>query len=96
MSIVTICGFHIIDPYLDMIGPSLFIFYISDVPESLWSSFCVIDDDPIVYLIITSDADGEYLQRDLTNLAPWEAKWKHAFTQTNEMLKAWTEKVNHD
>jgi hypothetical protein len=59
--------------------PSLFLFYINDMPEGIRSRVKLFADDTIVYLTITSDTDADYLQEDLDKLAEWEEKWKMAF-----------------
>ena len=56
--------------------PSLFLFYINDMPEGIRSRVRLFADDTIVYLTITSDTDADYLQEDLDKLAEWEGKWK--------------------
>ena len=66
-------------PQGSVIGPSLFLFYINDMPEGIRSRVRLFADDTIVYLTITSDTDADYLQEDLDKLAEWEGKWKMAF-----------------
>jgi hypothetical protein len=65
-------------PQGSVLEPSLFLFYINDMPEGIRSRVRLFADDTIVYLTITSDTDVEYLQ-DLDKLAEWEGKWKMAF-----------------
>ena len=66
-------------PQGSVIGPSLFLLYINDMPEGIRSRVRHFADDTIVYLTITSDTDADYLQEDLEKLAEWEGKWKMAF-----------------
>jgi hypothetical protein len=66
-------------PEGSVFGPSLFLFYINDMPEGICSRVRLFADDTIVYLTITSDTDADYLQEDLEKLAEWEGKWKMAF-----------------
>ena len=66
-----------------VLGPSLFIFYINDMPEGIPSRVRLFAYDTIVYLTITSDTDADYLQEDLDKLAEWEGKWPS--TQTSVM-----------
>ena len=66
-------------PQGSVLGPSLFLFYINDMPEGLRSRVRLFADDTIVYLTITSDVDADHLQEDLNKLAEWEGKWKMAF-----------------
>jgi hypothetical protein len=66
-------------PQGSVLGPSLFLLYINDMPEGIRSRVRHFADDTIVYLTITSDTDADYLQEDLDKLAEWEGKWKMAF-----------------
>ena len=55
-----------------VLGPSLFLFYINDLPNSLVSNIRFFADDTVVYLTIHSDSDTHVLQNDLGKLADWE------------------------
>ncbi len=66
-------------PPKDPSSPSLFTFYINDIPLNLTSKVRLFADDTVVYLTISSDADAKILQEDLDKLATWETKWKMAF-----------------
>ncbi len=55
-------------PQGSVIGPSLFIFYINDLPQNISSKVRLFADDTIVYMIISTDDDGESLQKDLDRL----------------------------
>ena len=57
------------------IGPSLFLFYVNDMPEGLTSTVRLFTDDTIAYIAITSDADTNTLQKDLDKLAEWQGAW---------------------
>ena len=60
-------------------GPSLFLYYINDMPENIKSTVRLFADDAIVYLTITSDVDRVHLQEDLDRIAHWEQTWKMSF-----------------
>ena len=66
-------------PQGSVLGPSLFLFYINDLPDNLHSTVRLFADDTIVYLTISSETDCQTLQNDLDKLALWETKWKMEF-----------------
>ena len=66
-------------PQGSVLGPSLFLFYINDLPDNLNSTVRLFADNIIVYLTITSQKDCQTLQDDLTKLAIWEDLWKMEF-----------------
>ena len=68
-------------PQGSVLGPSLFLYYINDMPEGLSSSSTVrlFADDIVVYMAITSDIDAEKLQDGLNKLAEWEIRWLMKF-----------------
>jgi hypothetical protein len=49
-----------------VLGPSLFLFYINDMPDGIQSIVRLFDDDTIAYVTISSDADAANLQQSLT------------------------------
>ena len=57
-----------------MLGPSLFLFYINDMPSGLKSTVRLFADDTIAYLTIASENDALALQTDLNKLSIWEKK----------------------
>jgi hypothetical protein len=66
-------------PQGSVLGPSLFLFYINDMPHGIVSKIRLFADDTIVYLTVASDADSGVLQTDLDRLANWEQKWNMQF-----------------
>ena len=60
-------------------GPSLFLFYINDLPEGLNYTARLFADDTITYLVIVTKKDCHSLQKDLDKLADWEIIWKMEF-----------------
>ena len=66
-------------PQGSVLGPSLFLVYINDLPDQVISTSPLFADDTTVYRGITSDADTIILQSDLDALHEWEVKWDMSF-----------------
>ena len=66
-------------PQGSVLGPSLFLLYINDIPTGIDSTVRLFADDTVVYLTISSDKDCSVLQADLAKLQEWETRWKMAF-----------------
>jgi hypothetical protein len=66
-------------PQCSVLGPSLFLLHIKDMPEGITSKVRLFADDTIAYLTISSDQDTRTLQSDLDKLAKWETSWLMAF-----------------
>ena len=66
-------------PQGSVLGPSLFLFYINDMPCGMNSTVRLFADDTIAYLAVTSKTDALNLQSDLNKLGIWEKKWKMEF-----------------
>ena len=62
-----------------VIGPCLFLYYISDLPAKLHSSVRLFADDTIAYLAIRSHEDADLLQEDLVTLSAREEQWRMKF-----------------
>ena len=66
-------------PQGSVLGPSLILYYVNDIPAGFDSTMRLFTDDTIAYLVIKSNSDTINLQRDIDELAQWEELWKMAF-----------------
>ncbi len=67
------------EPQGSVLGPSLFLYYINDLPEGLGSKVRLFADDTVIYMAIKWETDAKDLQSDLDKLVAWESKWKMKF-----------------
>ena len=66
-------------PQGSVLGPSLFLLYINDLPEPLSASTRLFADDTAVYKVRNSSDDSSDLQNDLRLLEDWERTWEMSF-----------------
>ena len=66
-------------PQGSVLGPTLFLAFINDLPLHVQSSARLFADDCVIYREINSVADSLLLQQDLHSLAEWERQWGMSF-----------------
>ena len=66
-------------PQGSVLGPTLFLLFINDLPTGLTSTARLFADDTACHMRVYSPSDQEELQEDLNKLATWEEKWKMCF-----------------
>ena len=62
-------------PQGSVLGPTMFIIYINDLPDIVQSEVFLFADDTKIFRQIQSDQDMEILQQDLNALCEWSRKW---------------------
>ena len=62
-----------------MLGPTLFIYFINDLPDSTDQIVRLFADDSKVYSEIRSEDDCKNLQKGIDNLVEWSNLWLMKF-----------------
>ena len=66
-------------PERTLLGPLLFLIYISNLPGNIHSTVRLFADDCVLYREINNQLDSAELQKDLDELTKWEHDWQMHF-----------------
>ena len=66
-------------PQGSVLGPTLFVIYINDLPETVKTYVKIFADDTKIFNAINSSEDNDMLQEDISNLVNWSKKWQLPF-----------------
>ena len=66
-------------PQGSVLGPTLFVMFINDMPDAITSLSKMFADDAKVFRQIENRADIATLQKDLDHLTDWSLKWQMNF-----------------
>ena len=62
-------------PHGSVIGPTLFLCYLNDMPLQIKNELKLFADDAKLFTLVDSRSDCESLQNDLNALTDWSKKW---------------------
>ncbi|MES9905973.1 MAG: reverse transcriptase family protein [Sedimenticola sp.] len=63
-------------PQGSVLGPTLFLVYINDMPETIQSTMKLFADDSKIYRSISRDSTVNILQTDLDRVCEWSDRWQ--------------------
>ena len=69
-------------PQGSILGPTLFLLYINDLPDHVHSQIKLFADDTKIYRNIFNISDCHSLQNDLAAMAEWSRQWLLSFNET--------------
>ena len=84
-------------PQGSVLGPTLFVIFINDMPDEIDSVCQLFADDAKIFRGIKSSNDIYTLQEDLDKLAAWSEKWQLAFNiEKCKSLHVGVKNVHHE
>ena len=66
-------------PQGSVLGPTLFILYINDMPGTVTSTVKIFADDTKIYRPVRTQEDRQQLQTELDAVSDWSLKWQMPF-----------------
>ena len=84
-------------PQGSVIGPTLFLLFINDLPDRIASKVQIFADDSKIYRHIHSPVDVHQLQEDLQEVERWSLEWKLRYnTSKCQTLRIGTKNMQSD
>jgi hypothetical protein len=66
-------------PQGSVLGPTLFLIYINDLPQSVTCNVSLYADDTLIYSEVNSIRDAQLFQENINALQEWSVRWKMPF-----------------
>ena len=70
-------------PQGSVLGPTLFVIFINDMPNAIKNSCMLFADDAKLYRTIQTKGDASSLQEDIDSLVRWSLNWQLPFNAEN-------------
>ena len=69
-------------PQGSVLGPTLFVYFINDMPDAVSSNIKIFADDTKIYSGVKEDENSQKLQESLNNLTKWTELWQIKFNSS--------------
>ena len=69
-------------PQGSVLGPTLFLIYIKDLPKSVTCNVSLYADDTLIYSVVQNSEDEKSFQSNINSLHDWSVRWKMPFNTT--------------
>ena len=66
-------------PQGSVLGPTLFVYFINDMPDVVLSNIKIFADDTKIYSGVKNEESRKKLQESLYNLTKWTENWQIKF-----------------
>lgn len=77
-----------------MLGPTLFLVYINDLPQQVDCNISLFADDTLIYQPVNCHADKQRFQVNINALESWANKWKMLFNVSKCSVMVFNDKNN--
>ena len=68
-------------PQGSVLGPTLFVIFINDLPDTVHSSIKIFADDTKIFNTVSSSMGSDQIQRDLDAASAWSDLWQLSFNE---------------